>query len=132
MVHELLDLAKWTDYIKKLTKEFNALPEVPPILSSIEPTLFQYNLNDHPELNFWHAFDKNGIKGGMGENTEDKDFIRLVHKADFEVIRKVFSGKLNPVQATMDGIYIVDGDMAKLMACAPLLPLQVKAHEKVI
>ena len=68
----------------------------------------------------------------MGENTEDKDFIKLIHKADFEVVRKVFSGEQNPVQATMAGLYIVDGDMAKLMACAPLLPLQVKAHEKVI
>ena len=132
MEEELQDLTKWTEYIERLTKEFNDLPEVPPILASIEPTIFQYSLNDHPELNFWHAFDKNGIRGGMGENTEDKDFIKLIHKADFEVVRKVFSGEQNPVQATMDGIYIVDGDMAKLMACAPLLPLQVKAHEKVV
>ena len=68
----------------------------------------------------------------MGENTEDKDFIKLIHKANFEVVRKVFSGEQNPVQATMAGLYIVDGDMAKLMACSPLLPLQVKAHVKVI
>ena len=94
--------------------------------------IFQYNLNDHPELNFWHAFDKNGIRGGMGENTEDKNYIKLIHKADFEVVRKVFSGDQNPVQATMAGLYVVDGDMAKLMACAPFLPLQVVAHEKVI
>ena len=129
MVHDLQDLTKWTEYIDKLTKEFNDLPEVPPILVSIEPTLFQYNLNDHPELNFWHAFDKNGIRGGMGENTEDKDFIKLIHKADFEVVRKVFNGEQNPVQATMAGLYVVDGDMAKLMACAQLMPLQIKAHE---
>jgi len=129
--HELLDLSKWTEYLERLTKEFNDLPEVSPILSSIEPTIFQYNLNDHPELNFWHSFDKNGIRVGMGENTAGKDFIILIHKADFEVVRKVFSGKQNPVQATMAGLYLVDGDMAKLMACAPLLPLQVKAHEKV-
>ena len=132
MEEELQDLTKWTEYIEKLTKEFNDLPEVPPILASIEPTVFQYSLNDHPELNFWHAFDKNGIRGGMGENTEDKDFIKLIHKANFEVVRKVFSGEQNPVQATMAGLYVVDGDMAKLMACAPLLPLQVKAHVKVI
>lgn len=131
MEHELLDLTKWTEYIERLTKEFNALPEVPPILNAIEPTIFQYNLNDHPELNFWHAFDKNGIHGGMGENTEDKNFIKLIHKADFEVVRKVFNGELNPIEATMARIYLVEGDMAKLMACAPLLPLQVVAHEKV-
>ena len=130
--HELMDIVRWTDYIIQLTKEFNNLPEVQPILATIEPTIFQYNLADHPELSFWHAFDKNGIRGGMGDNTEDKDFIKLIHKADFEVVRKVFSGEQNPVQATMAGLYVVEGDMAKLMACAPLLPLQVKAHEKII
>ena len=130
--HELLDKAKWTDYIGKLTKEFNDLPEVKPLLENVEPTIFQYSLNDHPELNFWHSFDKNGIRGGMGENTEDKDYILLIHKADFDVVRKVFSGEQNPVQATMAGLYVVDGDMAKLMACSPFLPLQVVAHEKVI
>lgn len=132
MEHELLDPNKWTEYIKRLTKAFHDLPEVPPILAGIEPTVFQYNLNDHPELNFWQAFDKNGIRGGMGENSEDEDFIKLIHKADFEVIRKVFSGEQNPIEATMAGIYVVEGDMTKLMACTPLLPLQVKAHEKVI
>jgi len=130
--HELLDLAKWTEYIEKLTKEFNDLPEVKPLLESVEPTIFQYSLNDHPELNFWHAFDKNGIRGGIGENSEDKDYIMLIHKANFDVVRKVFSGEQNPVQATMAGLYVVDGDMAKLMACAPFLPLQVVAHEKII
>ena len=130
--HELLDLTKWTEYLEKLTKEFNDLPEIPPLLDVVEPTIFQYNLNDHSELNFWHAFDKNGIRVGMGENTEDNDYIKLIHKADFDVVRKIFSGEQNPVQATMAGLYLVDGDMAKLMACAPFLPLQVKAHEKVI
>ena len=132
MVDDLQDLTKWTEYIEKLTNEFNDLPEVPPILASIEPTVFQYSLKDHPKLNFWHAFDKNGIRGGIGENTEDKAFIKLIHKADFEVIRKVFSGEQDPIKATMEGIYVVEGDMTKLMACAPLLSLQVVAHEKVI
>ena len=132
MEHELLDPNKWTEYIERLTKAFHDLPEVQPILVSIEPTVFQYSLNDHPELNFWQAFDKNGIRGGMGENSEDEDFIKLIHKADFEVVRKVFSGEQNPIEATMAGIYVVEGDMTKLMACTPLLPLQVKAHEKVI
>lgn len=129
---ELADISKWEAYLNKLTKAFNELPEVIPILKSIEPTIFQYNLNDHPELNYWHAFDKNGIRFGMGENTHDTNFIKLVHKADFEIVKQVNSGEQNPVQATMAGLYVVDGDMAKLMACAPLLPLQVKAHLKVI
>ena len=129
--HDLPDITKWTIYLERLTKEFNELPQVKPILNTIEPTIFQYHLNDHPELNYWHAFDKTGIRFGMGENTQDNVFIKLIHKASFDTVRKVNSGELNPVQATMAGLYTVDGDMAKLMACAPLLPLQVKAHENV-
>lgn len=129
---ELTDKSKWKEYLEKLTKEFNKLPEVQSILKSIEPTIFQYNLNDRPELNYWHAFDKTGIRFGMGENTQDKNFIKLIHKADFDIVKKVNSGEQNPVQATMAGIYLVEGDMTKLMACAPLLPLQVKAHLKAI
>ena len=43
-------------------------------------------------------------------------------------VRKVFNGEQNPIEATMSGIYLVEGDMDKLMACAPFLPLQVVAH----
>jgi MoaA/NifB/PqqE/SkfB family radical SAM enzyme len=129
---ELTEITEWTEYLEGLTKEFNDLPEVLPILNIIEPTIFQYNINDHPELNYWFAFDKTGIRVGMGENTQDSNFIKLIHKADFETIKKVNSGEQNPVQATMAGLYVVDGDMAKLMACAPLMPLQIKAHEIVI
>ena len=51
---------------------------------------------------------------------------------NFEVIKKVNSGETNPIEATMAGTYDVDGDPTKLMACAPLLPLNAKAHEKAI
>ncbi len=128
---EKVDLTQWNAYMTELTKEFAKLPEVPAILKNINPTIFQYHLKDREDLNFWHAFDQNGIRFGMGENTEDLNHIKLVHNADFEIVKKVFSGEQNPVQATMAGLYTVDGDMAKLMECSPLLPLQVKAHEKI-
>jgi putative sterol carrier protein len=63
----------------------------------------------------------------MGENTEE-NIPKLIHKTDFDTLNKVNAGEINPVQATMDGTYAVDGDMAKLMACSPLIPVTVKAH----
>lgn len=129
---EMIDPAKWKDYLERLTKEFNDLPEVLPILKGIDPVIFQYHISDHPELNYWHAFDKTGIHQGMGENTEYKGFTKLIHKTDFETLRQVNSGEQNPVQATMAGLYTVEGNMKLLMDCASLLPLQVKAHAKAI
>ena len=121
--------ADWERYLERLAKELNDLPEVASILESLEcaPVVFQYHITDHPELNFWHAYEKDGIRWGMGENT-DENITKLIHKTDLETLKKVNSGDANPVQATMAGKYSVDGDMTILMSCAPLLPLTVKAH----
>ena len=53
----------------------------------------------------------------------------LTHKTDFETHKNVNAGTNNPIQATMEGTYAVDGDMTKLMACSPLIPITTKAHE---
>ena len=47
---------------------------------------------------------------------------------EFNTIKKVNSGESNPIEATMAGRYLVEGDMAKLMACTPLAPLNGKVH----
>ena len=130
---DLTDKASWEAYLEKLCKALNDLPEVPPILEKLEcaPVVFQYHITDHPELNYWHAFEKDGIRWGMGENTEE-NITKLIHSTDLETLKNVNSGDANPVQATMAGTYSVDGDMTILMSCTPLLPLTVKAHAEVI
>ncbi|UCH89649.1 MAG: radical SAM protein [Thermoplasmata archaeon] len=128
-MQDLADQTSWESYLDKLTKVLNELPEVPPILEKLEcaPVVFQYHISDHPEFNYWHSFEKDGIYWGMGENT-DENKTKIIHTTDLDTLRKVNSGEANPVQATMAGTYTVDGDMTILMACAPMLPLQVKAH----
>jgi len=121
----------WISYLTQLMNELNKLPELPSILMNISPVIFQYKLTDRPDLNYWHYFKKEGVSFGMGEINEENVTI-LTHKTDFETHKNVNAGSNNPIQATMAGTYSVDGDMTKLMACAPLIPITTKAHEIVI
>jgi MoaA/NifB/PqqE/SkfB family radical SAM enzyme len=121
------DLAAWEAYLERLTKALNDIPDLSPVLNNIAPVMFQYEISDRPEYNYWHIFEKDKVRLGLGKNTGD-NFLRLIHKTDFDTLNKVNAGEINPVQATMDGTYAVDGEMSKLMACAPLIPLTIKAH----
>ncbi len=64
----------------------------------------------------------------MGKSQE-KDISKLIHTTRFDILYKVNAGQINPIQATMDGDFAVEGDTQKLMACAPLIPITVKAHD---
>ena len=64
---------------------------------------------------------------GMGDYS-GPEAPKIIHKTDFETMKKVNSGESDPIQATMTGTYVVVGDVDKSMACAPLLPLNAKAH----
>lgn len=120
--------ADWEAYLERLTKALNDLPELTPILNDIAPVIFQYHISDRPEFNYWHVFEKDKVRWGMGENTEE-NITKLIHKTDFDMLNKVNAGEVNPIQATMDGTYAVDGDPMKLVACSPLVPVTVKAHD---
>ncbi len=117
----------WNLYLTQLTKELNNLSELPPILENISPVIFQYQISDRPDFNYWHYFKKEGVSLGRGEINEENVPI-LIHKTDFETLKNVNAGTNNPIQATMEGTYAVDGDMKKLMVCAPLIPITAKAH----
>jgi putative sterol carrier protein len=108
-------------------KALNALPELPPLLKGVAPVLFQYHITDRQEMNYWQLFEKDRIQWGMGENTEG-NVPKIVHKTNFATIRKVNASELDPISATMAGQYSVEGDLCILMASAPLLPLNPKAH----
>ena len=78
-------------------------------------------------MDYWQLMEEDKVIWGMGEFTED-GISKVIHKTDFDTIKKVNSGESNPIEATMAGTYIVEGDMAKLMACTPLAPLNGKTH----
>ncbi len=121
----------WNSYLSLLTKELNNLSELQPILEKVSPIIFQYQITDQPSFNYWHYFKKDGVSLGLGE-IDDDDVSKLIHKTDFETLKSVNAGINNPIQATMEGTYEVTGDMTKLMACAPLIPVTAKAHNVVI
>lgn len=121
---------EWTTYLTEFMKEYNNIASLKPLLKQVAPIIFQFDITDHQEMNFWQKFDKDHVQWGIDEYSED--FVpRIIHYASFEMIRGVFSGDIDPIKATMDGSYIVKGDLDKLMVCAPLLPLLATAHAQI-
>ncbi|MFX1325323.1 MAG: SCP2 sterol-binding domain-containing protein [Promethearchaeota archaeon] len=122
---------EWEEYLGKFMTAYNGLPDLAALLKPIAPLVFQYKISDRPEMNYWQSIEEDKMSWGMGEYV-GPDVPKVIHKTNFEVIKKVNSGETNPIEATMAGKYDVDGDPTKLMACAPLLPLNAKAHAKAI
>jgi len=122
---------EWEAYLTRFMDAYNKLPDLAPLLEPIAPLVFQYLITDKPEMSYWQFIDKDKMSWGMGEYS-GSDAPTIFHKTDFVTVKKVNSGESDPIQATMAGTYVVEGDVTKLMACAPLLPLNAKAHEKAI
>ncbi|MFX1259297.1 MAG: hypothetical protein ACFFAN_15690 [Promethearchaeota archaeon] len=122
---------KWEVYLTKYMKAFNELPDLPPLLGSIAPLIFQFIVTDRKEMNYWQFVKEDKINWGLGDYS-GPDAPKIIHKTDFNTLKKTLSGESDPIQETMAGTYIVEGDLSKLMACAPLLPLNAKAHENII
>ena len=122
---------EWESYLTDFMNAYNELPDLAPLLQPIAPLIFQYKITDRPEMNYWQFIDKDKMRWGMGDYS-GPGAPKITHKTDFNTIKKVNSGESDPIQATMAGTYVVEGDVAKLMSCAPLLPLNAKAHAKAI
>lgn len=122
---------EWEDYLARFMKAYNELPDLAQMLEPIAPLVFQYEITDRPEMSYWQFVDKDKMDWGMGQY-HGPDAPKIIHKTDFATIKKVNSGESDPIQATMSGTYEVEGDVSKLMVCAPLLPLNAKAHSKAI
>ena len=122
---------EWESYLTNFMNAYNELPDLAPLLQPVAPLLFQYIITDRPEMNYWQFIEKDKMRWGMGEYS-GAEAPKILHKTDFQTIKKVNSGESDPIQASMAGTYVVEGDVSKLMACAPLLPLNAKAHAKAI
>lgn len=122
---------EWEAYLERFMKAYNELPDLSALLKPVAPLVFQYKINDRPEMNYWQLIEEEKMSWGMGEYS-GAHVPKIIHKTSFDVIKKVNSGETNPIEATMAGTYDVEGDPTKLMACAPLLPLNGKAHAKAI
>ncbi len=122
---------EWEAYLTRFMKAYNELPDLKSMLEPVAPLVFQYKISDRPEMDYWQKIEKDSMKWGMGEYS-GPEVPKILHKTNFETIKKVNSGESNPIEATMAGTYVIEGDVTKLMACAPLLPLNAKAHEKAL
>jgi len=122
---------EWEAYLTRFMDAYNELPDLASLLAPVAPLVFQYEITDNSNMNYWQFIDKDQMRWGMGKYT-GPDAPTIIHRTDFATIQKVNSGESDPIQATMAGTYEVDGDPTKLMACAPLLPLNAKAHAKTI
>ena len=122
---------EWKAYLTRFMKAYNEIPDLQPLLEPIAPAVFQYVVTDRTEMNYWQFIEKTKMNWGMGEYS-GPDAPKIIHKTNFETLKKVNSGESDPIQATMAGMYVVEGDVAKLMACAPLLPFNAKAHAKAL
>lgn len=127
----MLTKEEWEAYLTRFMDAYNELPDLAPMLEPVFPLIFQYLITDKPEMNYWQFIEKDKMRWGMGEYS-GSDAPKILHKTDFATIQKVNSGESDPIQETMAGTYIVEGDVEKLMACATLLPLNAKAHKKAI
>ena len=121
---------EWESYLTEYFTIYNGLPELPPLLKPIAPLLFQYKITDNPEMDYWQVMKEDKVLWGMGEYSED-GIPKIIHKTNFETIKRVNSGESNPIEATVAGTYFIEGDLTKLMACAPLAPLNGKVHSLV-
>jgi len=128
---EIISRIEWEAYLKSFMNAYNELPELKPLLKPMSPLIFQYVITDSPEMNFWQSLDAEKMNWGMGQYS-GPNAPKIIHKTDFETIKKVNSGETDPIQATMARKYFIEGDLTKLMACAPLLPLNAKAHSIVM
>ena len=128
MTTKLETKEEWEAYLERFVKAYNELPDLASLLEPVAPLLFQYEISDRPEMNYWQLMDEGKMSWGMGEYS-GPEIPKITHQTDFDTIKKVNSGESDPIQATMSGKYNVLGDPTKLMACAPLLPLNAKAHE---
>ena len=117
----------WNDYLNIFIKTYNELPELLPLLKPIAPLLFQYRITDRPEMDYWQLMEEDKVTWGPGDYSGNT-VSTIIHKTDFETMKKVNSGETNPIEESMAGTYIVEGDMTRLMACAPLAPLNGKTH----
>ncbi|MFX0102677.1 MAG: hypothetical protein ACFFCS_24130 [Candidatus Hodarchaeota archaeon] len=125
---EMTTLEEWKQYLEHFLGALEEMPEFQKLLPQIEPLVFQYDITDNKEMNYWKLMANGDIKWEMGEYSGD-EAPTIIHSACLDIIKKVNAGETNPIEETAAGNYKVDGDMTKLMAAVPLLSLYGKAHE---
>ncbi|MBD3196644.1 MAG: hypothetical protein GF317_16430 [Candidatus Lokiarchaeota archaeon] len=121
----------WKDYLQKFMIALNELSELQSLIPKLSPLIIEYKISDDSRMNFWQGFIDSRMDWGFGDYS-GSDVPIMVHKTTFDTIQNVLSGTTDPIKATMDGKYTVEGNTEKLMECVPLINLYANAHKNCI
>ena len=117
----------WFNYLEKIAEKLNSYPDCAEIFEGIGEITFLYKVTDKPEFTFNQEYtgSKMIIHQGEIENAT------VTHIMEFDTIKGVFAGTTNPIEETAKGNYAVEGNTAKLLKAAGLLPYIKKAHSEI-
>lgn len=104
--------------------KINSYPECKEFFDALGEVTFQYKVTDHSEYSFYQEYTDSKLYIYVG--TIDNPTV--THIMTFDVIRGVFAGDINPIDATAEGNYAIEGNMAKLLKASGLIPYIKKAH----
>ncbi len=123
-----MNVEEWKNYLNTIAKKINSYPECKEFFEGIGKVTFQYLVTDKPEYSFSQEYtgDKMRITVGVIDNAT------VTHKMTLEVIQNVFAGIINPIDATAEGKYAVEGNMAKLLKASGFLPYIKRAHSEIL
>ena len=118
---------EWYSYLQKIAEKVNFYPECKEFFEGLGEVTFQYQVTDKGEYTFYQEYT--GSKMIIHQGTIDNPTV--THLANFNIIQGVFAGTLNPIEETTKGNYAVEGNTAKLLQAAGLLPYIKKAHTEI-
>ena len=118
---------EWNDYLQKIAEKINSYPDCKEFFEALGEVTFQYKVIDKPEYSFYQEYTclKMIVHPGTIEDPT------VTHIMKFDVIRGVFAGTINPIDATAEGNYAIEGNMAKLLKASGLIPYIKKAHSEI-
>ncbi len=122
-----MNVKEWQTYLNKIAEKVNSYPECEELFEGIGQVIFQYKVTDIPEYSFYQEYTGSTMINTVG--VIDNPIV--THIMTFEVIQDVFAGKVNPIDATAEGKYAIEGNMAKLLKASGFIAYIKKAHSEI-
>lgn len=104
--------------------KINSYPECKEFFDALGEVTFQYKVTDHSEYSFYQEYTGSKLIMHIGTIRNPT----VTHIMKFNVIQGVLAGTINPIDATAEGNYAIEGNMAKLLKASGLIPYIKKAH----
>jgi len=119
-----MNVKEWKTYLNKIAEKISSYPECQELFEGIGQVTFQYKITDKPEYSFYQEYTESEMKNTVGVIKNPA----VTHIMTLQVMQDVFAGKINPIDATAEGKYAIEGNMAKLLKASGFIPYIKKAH----